>query len=521
MSEADRQPAQRGQALRARQTEHRGAARTRISRSPQGEFVALMGPSGSGKTTLLNLIGGLDTPSSGRDHRRRPASRPTGQRRPRALARQSRRLRVPVLQSDADAERAAQRGAAAAADAPCRPRSARRNALAALTLVGIADRARHKPNELSGGQAQRVAIARALVADPTLLVCDEPTGDLDRKSADEVLHLLQDAEPRARQEHHHGHPRPQGGRIRGPPAAHGQGRAARGRDAGAGRVRRGHEVSAAALGDAVAQEDPHDLHLAVDRDRLPAVRRAGDGRLRVLAIRAPGSPAPTSSSPPTNTRSRCRCPSPTRSRSARCRAWPRSPGSRGSAPTTRNRRISCLRCPSTPTPISTCTRTNSSSATPPMSAFSRHAQRRPGQRRADEEIRLEGRRQDSAAFDHLDAEERLARLELRHRRQLRRPRTRPSSRSRPTLLFHYELFDEGRSFGKGNVGWFEERVTDPREAAAIAGRIDALFANSPDETKTQPAKDFAMAFIKQFGDIGFVLRAIFGCPGRIRGRPTS
>jgi putative ABC transport system ATP-binding protein len=66
------------------------------------------------------------------------------------------------------------------------------NALAALTLVGLADRAKHKPNELSGGQAQRVAIARALVADPTLLVCDEPTGDLDRKSADDVLHLLQE-----------------------------------------------------------------------------------------------------------------------------------------------------------------------------------------------------------------------------------------------------------------------------------------------------------------------------------------
>jgi putative ABC transport system permease protein len=78
------------------------------------------------------------------------------------------------------------------------------------------------------------------------------------------------------------------------------------------------------------------------------------------------------------------------------------------------------------------------------------------------------------------------------------------------FLFHYELFDEGRSFGKGNVGWYEERVADPAQAAVVANRIDALFANSSDETKTQPAKDFAMAFIKQLGDIGFVLRAILG-----------
>jgi putative ABC transport system permease protein len=79
-----------------------------------------------------------------------------------------------------------------------------------------------------------------------------------------------------------------------------------------------------------------------------------------------------------------------------------------------------------------------------------------------------------------------------------------------TLMFHYELFDEGRSFGKGQVGWFEERVSDPSQASAISGRIDALFANSPNETKTQPANDFTMAFIKQLGDIGFVLRAILG-----------
>jgi putative ABC transport system permease protein len=84
------------------------------------------------------------------------------------------------------------------------------------------------------------------------------------------------------------------------------------------------------------------------------------------------------------------------------------------------------------------------------------------------------------------------------------------SQQATSVLFHYELFDEGRSFGKGNVGWFEERIANPSEAGAVAGRIDALFANSSDETKTQPAKDFTMAFVKQFGDIGFVLRAILG-----------
>lgn len=79
-----------------------------------------------------------------------------------------------------------------------------------------------------------------------------------------------------------------------------------------------------------------------------------------------------------------------------------------------------------------------------------------------------------------------------------------------TMWFHYELFDEGRSFGKGTVGWLEERIADSSQSAAIANRIDALFANSSNETKTQPAKDFMMAFIKQMGDIGFVLHAILG-----------
>jgi putative ABC transport system ATP-binding protein len=154
----------------------------------RGEFVALMGPSGSGKTTLLNLIGGLDTPTSGE-------ITVAGQRLDRLKSGQLARWRadnvgfvfqfynlMPMLSAQRNVElpllltqlSGAQRSA---------------NASAALALVGIADRAKHKPNELSGGQAQRVAIARALVADPKLLVCDEPTGDLDRKSADEVLQL--------------------------------------------------------------------------------------------------------------------------------------------------------------------------------------------------------------------------------------------------------------------------------------------------------------------------------------------
>jgi putative ABC transport system ATP-binding protein len=157
---------------------------------PKGEFVALMGPSGSGKTTLLNLIGGLDKPTRGE-------ITVAGQRLDALSSGQLSHWRghhvgfvfqfynlMPMLNAQRNVELPLLLTKLPAA-------KRRANALAALTLVGIADRAKHKPNELSGGQAQRVAIARALVADPTILVCDEPTGDLDRKSADEVLQLLQ------------------------------------------------------------------------------------------------------------------------------------------------------------------------------------------------------------------------------------------------------------------------------------------------------------------------------------------
>ncbi|HEY2775033.1 MAG TPA: ABC transporter ATP-binding protein [Candidatus Binatia bacterium] len=157
---------------------------------PRGDFVALMGPSGSGKTTLLNLIGGLDVPTDG-------SITVAGQRIDRMSGGQLARWRsenvgfvfqfynlLPALSAQRNVELPLLLTDLAAAERSQRARIA-------LTLVGLADRASHKPRELSGGQEQRVAIARALVSDPVLLVCDEPTGDLDRHTADEILSLLQ------------------------------------------------------------------------------------------------------------------------------------------------------------------------------------------------------------------------------------------------------------------------------------------------------------------------------------------
>jgi putative ABC transport system ATP-binding protein len=156
---------------------------------PAGEFVALMGPSGSGKTTLLNLIGGLDKPTSGEiivsgEHLERLGSGALARWRANhvGFVFQSYNL-MPMLSAQRNVELPLLLTNLSSA-------KRKANALAALSLVALADRAAHKPNELSGGQAQRVAIARALVADPTILVCDEPTGDLDRKAADDVLNLL-------------------------------------------------------------------------------------------------------------------------------------------------------------------------------------------------------------------------------------------------------------------------------------------------------------------------------------------
>ncbi len=156
----------------------------------EGDFLALMGPSGSGKTTLLNLIGGLDHPTAG-------AVEVGGRALHDMSGRQLAGWRsenvgfifqfynlLPVLSAQRNVE-------LPLLLTRLSRKQRRRNAAAALEIVGLSNRAGHKPGELSGGQQQRVAIARAIVADPALLLCDEPTGDLDRETADEILELLE------------------------------------------------------------------------------------------------------------------------------------------------------------------------------------------------------------------------------------------------------------------------------------------------------------------------------------------
>ncbi|PYP47348.1 MAG: ABC transporter ATP-binding protein [Gemmatimonadetes bacterium] len=157
---------------------------------PEGEFLGLMGPSGSGKTTLLNLIAGIDRPDAG-------SVAVAGTDVTKLSESEAARWRathigfvfqfynlLPVLTAFENVE-------LPLLLAPLSKAERKKHVETALTLVGLADRMRHYPRQLSGGQEQRVAIARAIASDPTILVADEPTGDLDRKSADEVLTLLE------------------------------------------------------------------------------------------------------------------------------------------------------------------------------------------------------------------------------------------------------------------------------------------------------------------------------------------
>ena len=174
---------------------HRGGERIDVLQGvnldiPSGDFLALMGPSGSGKTTLLNLMGGLDTPSEGsitvggdRIDNMSGSKLSAWRARHIGFVFQMYNL-LPVLTAARNVELPLLLTKLSKADRQKRVK-------VALSVVGLADRASHFPRQLSGGQEQRVGIARAIVTDPTLLLCDEPTGDLDRKAGDDVLELLQ------------------------------------------------------------------------------------------------------------------------------------------------------------------------------------------------------------------------------------------------------------------------------------------------------------------------------------------
>jgi len=174
---------------------HRGSERIDVLQGldleiPRGDFLALMGPSGSGKTTLLNLLGGLDQPTQG-------TIEVDGKRIDRLSSGELARWRaqnigfvfqlynlLPVLTARRNVE-------LPLLLTPLSRKERKQHVATALDVVGLSDRAGHYPRQLSGGQEQRVGIARAIVTDPTLLLADEPTGDLDRKSGDEILDLLQ------------------------------------------------------------------------------------------------------------------------------------------------------------------------------------------------------------------------------------------------------------------------------------------------------------------------------------------
>jgi putative ABC transport system ATP-binding protein len=174
---------------------HRGGERIDVLQGvnleiPEGDFLALMGPSGSGKTTLLNLLGGLDTPTEGsitvagdRIDKMSGGNLSAWRARHIGFVFQLYNL-LPVLTAARNVELPLLLTRLSKADR-------RKRVEVALTVVGLAERMNHYPRQLSGGQEQRVGIARAIVTDPTLLLCDEPTGDLDRKSGDEILDLLQ------------------------------------------------------------------------------------------------------------------------------------------------------------------------------------------------------------------------------------------------------------------------------------------------------------------------------------------
>ena len=282
---------------------------------PRGDFVAVMGPSGSGKTTLLNLLGGIDRADGGEiriaDSRidRMSEGQLASWRAanigfifqfynlmPMLTAAQNVELPLLLTELVAQKERARARADRAA-------------------VVGLADRVKHNPREMSGGQQQRVAIARAIVSDPNLLLCDEPTGDLDRALRRRDSPILQAAQQRSRQDHRDGHARSRGGALC---AAHAASRQGPVRRTGA----RGVNDFDLVRKNLFRTQTARDTDDRIDPDRVHDLRRA---RRILPRLHAPAriAPPPTGSSPSTRSTSPSRCRSPISTACARWRAYGR------------------------------------------------------------------------------------------------------------------------------------------------------------------------------------------------------
>ena len=458
---------------------------------PQGDYLALMGPSGSGKTTLLNLLGGLDTPSEGSvivggDRIDRMSGGKLAHWRARHIGFVFQLYNLlPVLTAERNVE-------LPLLLTPLSRAERRKHVATALEVVSLSDRAKHYPRQLSGGQEQRVGIARAIVTDPTLLLCDEPTGDLDRKSGDEILDLL-DALNRE-----HGKTI-----VMVTHDAHAAARARRTLhlNKGPSRRSRSREVPAARLEEPLPAEDAHVLHRRVHR-RCVHPLRVPHGSAAILQHGCQrGGCGPAAGKPQGVADSAAARELPGTDHRGRRRRGPQLlavvrrhlPGSRNFFPQFAVDPESYLRL--YPEIVLTETERETWIRNRTGAIVGRDLADRFGWAVGDR-IPLQGtifRTADDAPWEFtIDGI-----FEAGN-----------GGFQTSMLYFHYEYLAEGNARGDRLIGQYVIRVDDPANADAIAAAVDARFANSPAETKTSTESAFAQAMANQAGDIGAIVAAV-------------